>query len=306
MFSSNNGEDGLHRHHHQRPHSLFSGHQSQGSGSTEGNLGLKGAGSSQNSNRTGGSGGGRSRWLLCYPSANADTSESPSSPSESESNLSTPSPTDHGFKIPNSYSNERPTSLPVALQVRNNDPAATNGGHPMAQQQIIDPLSIDPNEQVTPGQFPNPTVSVVLSVSDIGVIPPPPMFCGDVPASPSHMIPMTVVDEEELNSEPEDDYEGDAHDEVDRLHDIAEDDGADEEDDGDEEAYESLDDRLSFDSRLIQTVPAKEPHFDAMPLKSALKKSNGAGPAAVGKQSCGARHAMPESTTHINGNTAQR
>ena len=60
----------------------------------------------------------RTRWLLCYPSGGATNSESPSPPSETagpDSNMSTPSPTDHGFKMPNSYSNERPTSLPVAL-----------------------------------------------------------------------------------------------------------------------------------------------------------------------------------------------
>ena len=44
-------------------------------------------------------------------------SASPSPPSEAGagSQCSTPSPTDHGFKLPNSFSNERPTSLPVAL-----------------------------------------------------------------------------------------------------------------------------------------------------------------------------------------------
>ena len=56
------------------------------------------------------------RWLLCYPSGGTNGSDSPSPQSESaNSNASTPSPTDHGFKMPNSYSNERPTSLPVAL-----------------------------------------------------------------------------------------------------------------------------------------------------------------------------------------------
>ena len=56
------------------------------------------------------------RWLLCYPSGGTNGSDSPSPRSESaNSNASTPSPTDHGFKMPNSYSNERPTSLPVAL-----------------------------------------------------------------------------------------------------------------------------------------------------------------------------------------------
>ena len=59
--------------------------------------------------------GKRTRWLLCYPAGGAAGSESPSPPSEACSNVSTPSPTDHGFKIPNSQSNERPNSLPVAL-----------------------------------------------------------------------------------------------------------------------------------------------------------------------------------------------
>ena len=67
--------------------------------------------------------GKKTRWLLCYPSGGAGaSSESPSPPNEEApglggvgSNASTPSPTDGGFKIPNSQSNERPTSLPVAL-----------------------------------------------------------------------------------------------------------------------------------------------------------------------------------------------
>ena len=55
-------------------------------------------------------------WLLCYRVGGGAPSASPSPPSEpGDSQCSTPSPTDHGFKLPNSFSNERPTSLPVAL-----------------------------------------------------------------------------------------------------------------------------------------------------------------------------------------------
>ena len=62
------------------------------------------------------SGGKRTRWLLCYHMGSGPPSASPSPPSEQgTSQNSTPSPTDHGFKLPNSFSNERPTSLPVAL-----------------------------------------------------------------------------------------------------------------------------------------------------------------------------------------------
>ena len=68
-------------------------------------------------NGQGKSGGGKkTRWLLCYHMGGGAPSASPSPPSEpGNSQCSTPSPTDHGFKLPNSFSNERPTSLPVAL-----------------------------------------------------------------------------------------------------------------------------------------------------------------------------------------------
>ena len=78
--------------------------------------------------------GKKTRWLLCYPSGGTTgaSSESPSPPHEEaprvDSNASTPSPTDGGFKIPNSQSTERPTSLPVALlnsSQRNGKPKKT-------------------------------------------------------------------------------------------------------------------------------------------------------------------------------------
>ena len=88
----------INNHHHQRPVSLKPG-------------GAPGSGKSSSS------GGKRTRWLLCYHMGGGAPSASPSPPSETGGNsqCSTPSPTDHGFKLPNSFSNERPTSLPVAL-----------------------------------------------------------------------------------------------------------------------------------------------------------------------------------------------
>lgn len=66
--------------------------------------------------KSGSGGGKKTRWLLCYHMGGGAPSASPSPPSEQgNSQCSTPSPTDHGFKLPNSFSNERPTSLPVAL-----------------------------------------------------------------------------------------------------------------------------------------------------------------------------------------------
>ena len=91
-------------HGHQRPVSLGT----RAPGDHRGN----GAGQG----KSGSGGGKKTRWLLCYHMGGGAPSASPSPPSEpGNSQCSTPSPTDHGFKLPNSFSNERPTSLPVAL-----------------------------------------------------------------------------------------------------------------------------------------------------------------------------------------------
>ena len=90
-------------HHSTRPTSL---------NSKTGAAGKSGGGGGSSSN----GGGKRTRWLLCYHVGGGGPGDSPSPPSEhGHSQCSTPSPTDHGFKLPNSFSNERPTSLPVAL-----------------------------------------------------------------------------------------------------------------------------------------------------------------------------------------------
>lgn len=91
-----------------RPSSL-----SHGSSGTAANS----SSSNKSSSSSNGKSGKRARWLLCYHMRGGGPgNDSPSPPSEHcESQCSTPSPTDHGFKLPNSFSNERPTSLPVAL-----------------------------------------------------------------------------------------------------------------------------------------------------------------------------------------------
>ncbi|TRY61262.1 hypothetical protein TCAL_04189 [Tigriopus californicus] len=193
--------------------------------------------------------GKRSRWLLCYPSGGAANSESPSPPSEeAESNMSTPSPTDHGFRIPNSYSNERPTSLPVAL---------LNA----SKMEALNPLSIDPNERVTPSdlqdtpmfghQVPANDCGGYNGISDIGVIPPPPMF-----SSPCAYDQAAAMRGVEIAFQPPGDEYGPFSDEE------------------DSEGFQ-MDPDYGEDSRVIQTVPAKEPCFSAVPIKSALKKVGG-------------------------------
>lgn len=48
-----------------------------------------------------------------------------------------------------------------------------------------------------------------------------------------------------------------------------------------DDLYEAVEDEISLDCRLIQTVPAKEPQFDAVPRKSAMKKSAALGAKAM-------------------------
>jgi len=283
--------------------------------------------------------GKKTRWLLCYPSGGTTgaSSESPSPPHEEaprvESNASTPSPTDGGFKIPNSQSTERPTSLPVALL----NSSQRNGS------KFVNPLSIDPNERVTPSQSgagpmggglsgathdngevhhngvliePGSSMDDIpdlsIAVTEIGVIPPPPMFSSPSPPLPppppltsnqvtnghvivNHQVFHTniTVDGHDLNHQT-------GHAQPDSpprfiMPDDEEDDEDDEQDDnGDEAGLEDCEDEMEdeFDdygnpfqpppgaglnTRIITTVPAKEPAYNAVPLKSALKKPKSGG-----------------------------
>lgn len=261
------------------------------------------------SNSNGSTSGKRSRWLLCYPSSGAANSESPSPPSEAESNVSTPSPTDHGFKIPNSFSNERPTSLPVALLN-----SSSNKG------EFLNPLSIDPNEPVTPSEFMNgmlpssssstymsnstssstvnggvnnPMISSALaesnavyeeSISNVGVIPPPPMFSSeednqnDQHAQDQHFRRVNGAGMQHMHHHHR--HHGLPPD----YDDVCEEIDQDSDDSQDAESLANEEDLYppplpqgAGSNRIIQTVPAKEPKMDALPIKSALKKHIGAG-----------------------------
>ena len=107
-------------------------------------------------------------------------------------------------------------------------------------------------------------------MTDVGVIPPPPMFScqpDDDDVAADGASPQ-VSDNEPISGES-------LHftvcsqvlTEALLLYSDTSDEGA--------APFESMDDQLDVSSRLIQTVPAKEPHLDAIPLKSALKKAAG-------------------------------
>ena len=264
-----------------------------------------------NNNNSTNTKGKKTRWLLCYPSGGAASSESPSPPNEEApvgSSTSTPSPTDGGFKIPNSQSNERPTSLPVAL---------LNSSQRNGSKSYVNPLSIDPNERVTPSgpgmglpdhnglMDPNndhdiPDLSI--AVTEIGVIPPPPMFSSPSPPPPppppltsnqvsnghvivNHQVFHTniTVDGHDLSGAPQgqDSPRYMMHDEDLEDEDQDPDEGLDEEDEDElEDEFDNEYGNPAFhpsglNTRIITTVPAKEPSYSAQPLKSALKKPKG-------------------------------
>ncbi|CAB4065321.1 KATNA1 [Lepeophtheirus salmonis] len=198
----------------------------------------------------------KTRWLLCYPAGGAASSGSPSPPSETCSNASTPSPTDHGFRIPNSYSNERPTSLPVALL---NSSTFTD----------VNPLSIDPNEGVTPSQTTRSLEDQPLGLIDIGVIPPPPMFSSPSPShSYIHQGNGQCVNSAQAHdlsdTRFQDDYANEEDVDDDDIHDEDEDLEEEEEDDEDEECFGDYPPQsYSISGRIVQTIPAKEPIIQA-------------------------------------------
>ncbi|XP_018564575.1 phosphatase and actin regulator 4 isoform X2 [Anoplophora glabripennis] len=98
-----------------------------------------------------------------------------------------------------------------------------------------------------------------IPVSEIGPIPPPPMFSSPSPI-PNRLSPPPSHHEYDYEDNDEDD-----DDEIDY-------------DDDHSYMYRMPQPDPSIDTSRIDEIPAKEPKFHAMPLKSALKKKGGSGP----------------------------
>ena len=173
----------------------------------------------------------------------------------------------------------------------------------------VNPLSIDPNERVTPSHpgamglpggdnngFIDPQTAnmddipdLSIAVGEIGVIPPPPLTSNQVTNGHvivNHQVFHTniTVDGHDLNDlrgqdQPQQpqrfvmqEQDSDSEEEE------AEEDGLEDEDELEDEfddygnAYPPV---QGLNTRVITTVPAKEPVYNAVPLKSALKKSKG-------------------------------
>ncbi|XP_053625317.1 phosphatase and actin regulator 1 isoform X4 [Plodia interpunctella] len=111
---------------------------------------------------------------------------------------------------------------------------------------------VDSEEQLVLSELPEPPIAV----SEIGPIPPPPMFSSPSPTRHHHQPnPHLVVQHPLSDSEEEDDHEDDD--------------------------LEPL--PMGADTNRVEEIPPKEPIFNAVPLKSALKKrpAPGASPAAT-------------------------
>jgi len=142
-----------------------------------------------------------------------------------------------------------------------------------------------------------------IGVTDIGVIPPPPMFSSPSPPQPQrHIIPPP----KEHQSHPPPPFgvtNARGHDLSDQH---AKEMYSDEEEDEDcdEEGEDDFVDLPPGVTRVVTTVPAKEPRLDAQPLKPALKQPKGSSRSQAGTptQSQNGRHhaSTPPQDKHQN------
>ncbi|XP_031339396.1 phosphatase and actin regulator 2-like isoform X1 [Photinus pyralis] len=131
------------------------------------------------------------------------------------------------------------------------------GSTPPPQERICHPhpstlpLPSMPHSGFMLSELPEPPIPV----SEIGPIPPPPMFSSP---SPTPLRQQTPLPPEMVDYDSED--QDDEHDDIDG------------EDDDDQCLYRMPQPDPTVDTSRVEEIPAKEPRFNAMPLKSALKK----------------------------------
>ncbi|KAF2885153.1 hypothetical protein ILUMI_21029 [Ignelater luminosus] len=140
------------------------------------------------------------------------------------------------------------------------------GSTPPPQERLCHPHppNLPPPSMPGPGFMLSELPEPPIPVSEIGPIPPPPMFSSPSPTPIRQQTPLPteMVD---YDSEDQEDIEPD---------DI---DGEDLDDD--RCLYRMPQPDPNVDTSRIEEIPAKEPKFNAMPLKSALKKKgSGSGP----------------------------
>ncbi|KAL1494234.1 hypothetical protein ABEB36_009859 [Hypothenemus hampei] len=135
-------------------------------------------------------------------------------------------------------------------------PAQEKQSHTLSQMQ---PLMVPPPSSGPPPfmlcELPEPPIPL----SEIGPIPPPPMFSSPSPQPRRPPSPLpNPADYDYDDNEDEDDYDIEC--EEDNHY-----------------GYRMPQPDPAIDTSRIDEIPAKEPRFNAMPLKSALKKKNSGG-----------------------------
>jgi len=169
-----------------------------------------------------------------------------------------------------------PTPVPPpAPGPHHHRPASLPKGSNSSVTEAVNPLSIDPNERVTPSGHTqhNGDLHDSLGVTEIGVIPPPPMFSSPSPPI-RHILPPP---KEHSQHQATGVTTARGHDLSD--HQFAKDNHtmySDEEEEDEEEEGEAGEGFAEVPTRVVTTVPAKEPRLDQQPIKSALKKARGA------------------------------
>ncbi|XP_014606730.1 PREDICTED: phosphatase and actin regulator 1 isoform X9 [Polistes canadensis] len=174
--------------------------------------------------------------------------------SSGSSNNSSPHPPPHYPGIPSSQGGQTNGNTQVEKGVL--DQSAEN------QQQVIERCyPLPPQNTLMLSELPEPPIPL----SEIGPIPPPPMFSSPSPTMVTRQrqqqIPLSDC-EDEVYVSFVDDEDIDVEEEDDNLY-----------------VFRVSQPDPAIDTSRIEEIPAKEPKFHAMPLKSALKKKgSGSGP----------------------------
>ncbi|XP_044015485.1 phosphatase and actin regulator 4B isoform X9 [Aphidius gifuensis] len=149
--------------------------------------------------------------------------------------------------------------IPSSNQLNGNTQVEKGVLQPTAEeQQAIDRYMspMPPHNTLMLSELPEPPIPL----SEIGPIPPPPMFSSPSPTMDSrHQQDLPITSQ---HNDEDDEDEIDAEDDDDSLY-----------------VFRVSQPDPAIDTSRVEEIPAKEPKFHAVPLKSALKKKNtGSGP----------------------------
>ncbi|XP_070151616.1 phosphatase and actin regulator 2 isoform X6 [Polyergus mexicanus] len=177
----------------------------------------------------------------------------------------TPTPTTANSHSAGPPSNNQPSPHPSPLYPGIPQQAGQPNGSTQVDKRVLDPQGAD-NQQVIERCYPLPPQNTLMlselpeppiPLSEIGPIPPPPMFSSPSPTllARQRQIPLS-------DCEDEDEEDIDVEEEDDNMY-----------------VFRVSQPDPAIDTSRVEEIPAKEPKFHAVPLKSVLKKrGSGSGP----------------------------